>query len=142
MEAKYYTPTLEEFHVGFEYENLRFDPEWKLACTWYSTNIANNRLLSEVFRNYEVGYLNDIDTKEPLYRVKCLCREDIESLGWKQVGYDNFSMELKDITLMLEFNPEYNTFIYRDCLPQENYFRGTIKNRSELRKLMQQLNIE
>ncbi len=130
METKYYAPELHEFHEGFEYEDGFTHAEFFPRRFSYNEAARMDRSL----------LLKALDNK--LIRVKCLNREDIESLGWKQVGYDNFAIELKDITLMLEFNPEYKTFIYRDCYPQENYFKGTIKNKSELRKLMQQLNIQ
>lgn len=148
MESKYYTPTIEEFHIGFEYEDLRFDPEWKLATsggTWYTKTVATGYSLLSVFKNYKIGYLIDLDTKEANYRVKYLDREDIESLGW----------EIRTDSNACKFIPEYtigrfylkhclggNLTIYDDSAVDEYCFRGEIKNKFELRKLMKQLNIE
>jgi hypothetical protein len=65
-----------------------------------------------------------------------LSTEDIESLGWNQIEYDSFQIG----SFILELNNEYKSFIYLEK-DKDNVFVGTIKNKSELKKLMQMLNI-
>lgn len=69
---KYYTPAIEEFHVGFEYEiNMHF--RMAEESKWYSAIITKDNW----------GANMDIINVLARARVKYLDREDIESLGWK-----------------------------------------------------------
>ena len=77
-------------------------------------------------------------TEKGKIRVKFLDREDIEAEGWEQIEYDIYVFGL----YVLEFNPEYYTYIYLASHKPDVIFKGKIRNRSELRKLMKQLNIE
>jgi len=128
----YYTPTIEEFHVGFEYEEYQFlERNWKIVkCEFIKPDTI-------------------IDPK--WFRVKTLDQSDIESLGWKL-----YSQELTNRSNWCCFrNTQLEMYIQLD----NNYFprllnfksRGgdhignfkiKIKNKSELIKLMQQLNIK
>ena len=142
MERKYYTPTIEEFHVGFEYENLRFDEQWKLAPnggTWYTKTIANTYELKEVFNRFDENYLHDIDTNEANYRVKLLDREDIESLGFTSLHETSF--RFKNV-FHLEINETYLHISDTSYNGTRVVFDGVIKNKSELQKLMIQLEIK
>jgi hypothetical protein len=115
---KYYTPEIEEFHVGFEYE--------------YNYEEGITRVL---------GTNDTVDTEE--VRVKYLDKEDIESLGFK---LDNVHNEVKFNYLMfpyrLEHTPHNNRLdIYKwgDECDMIGYIN--IKNKSELKRLLKQLNI-
>jgi hypothetical protein len=125
-ENKYYTPTAEEFHIGFEYEiNTTYKvydqetlPEWiKASITkenWQS-NMDCINLLKRV-------------------RVKHLDREAIESLGWKYVPEeDRYVIETDDNHFWMEDFDE-NSF----TVDETHYI---LKNKSELKKLMQQKQI-
>ena len=70
---KYYTPSIEEFRVGFEYEVYVPEKELWSKETFYLDASHINL----------VKYVN-IQTENTLkkVRVKYLDREDIESLGW------------------------------------------------------------
>ena len=122
MESKYYTPTIEEFHVGFEYEyenrGSLYDKEnWVKATGGIESQSPRERHIAE-------GKI----------RVKHLDREDIESLGWRyQEDSGKYVLET-DVTYfwMEEFGK--NSFVV-----DETFF--IIKNKSELKKLMQQLRI-
>jgi hypothetical protein len=86
----YYTPELEEFHVGFEIELLNIE-----NSQWGKYTITESDLLDAT--HYESSALKHILEDE--YRVKYLDREDIESLGW---DYDLDSIgrcEYKDYML-------------------------------------------
>jgi len=129
MENKYYTPTIEEFHVGFEYEYEDIN-EGGASLSWYKGTIKANEayIIDQLFEH------DDLD-----FRVKLLDREDIDSLGWKMLHEKNF---LFNERFCLQINETYihihdNSFIGTLVL-----FNGTIKNKSELQKLMTQLNIK
>ena len=147
MENKYYTPTIEEFHVGFECEVYGFNP--------------NNRLNNNIEKKWEkiTFSIEDINLLKDKYldsfRVKYLDREDIESLGFEYQdgkmikGYsDNFIYKPNN-------NLQYNlTYVYAKNILrihvedlvyfEESYnylYQGKIKNKSELKRILKQLNI-
>lgn len=139
-ESKYYTPELEEFHVGFEYEI--FD-----GVNWRGVSLSAHTHADRTKADYEC--LDDVS--HGLYlehiRVKFLDREDIESLGWKALQTkgpyslfirDGYEIRFFDIPVfgngkfqVLSLNGGDHSFI----------FSGTVKNKSELKKLMKMLGI-
>lgn len=137
LDNKYYIPSIEEFYVGFEYC-------WKDEI--YS---------QEFFGKLET--LEDLENQilEDKIRVKYLDKEDIESLGWKvveNVGNTEFEMGLNYIMWFNKTDKNDLTILRRTELIQprnppiihnqwEGLFCGIIKNKSELKKLMQQLQI-
>lgn len=126
---KYYTPEIEEFYIGFEYE-ICYDE------LWFVRNIPFYPLVK------------DIQYK---YRVKYLDKEDIESLGFSRISDDCFNLPIKEYRGRL--NQEIRILIRQTVLiylaMDMNYndkdnlvlFTGNIKNKSELIKLLKQLNI-
>lgn len=139
---KYYTPTIEELHVGFEYEAKAKDS----TETSYSTFICHGH--NSIFSEFNSSTI----------RVKYLDREDIESLG-----FSNYKKAVDD---WYDYIPEYKvqpfnlsyrafrlTYSRRDYRlrvigyefdfksEEEILFCGTIKNKSELKRLLKQLNI-
>jgi hypothetical protein len=141
MENKYYTPSIEEFHVGFEYE-FREGTIW-MKREYHPSHGLAGRILKD------------------LVRVKYLDREDIESLGFKY---------LKDNRYEIHSNPRYAVWEMKviDEMEQkrkgrlitdkdvafritidffhpdskgETWFYGTIKNKSELKKLLKQIGV-
>lgn len=127
MENKYYLPQIEEFHIGFECEiyqseiNKNFKwCEYVIGTDYENITIA--RAISEVNKNG--------------IRVKYLDRQDIESFGFKlfenmpsRFHYNKYEL---DVDYLNVIRIEY------DC----NYiFKGKIKNKSELKKLLIQLEI-
>lgn len=141
MENKYYTPEISEFHVGFEYERLwlHVEPPMWGKETFY-LNDSHIKLMQ-----YSLG---DI---EPLARVKYLDQSDIESLGWKLYSQEltnrsnwccfrNTQLELY-VQLDNNYFPRLLNFKSRGGDHTGN-FKIKIKNKSELIKLQQQLNIK
>ena len=132
----YYTPTIEEFHVGFEYERLwlHIEPPMWGKETFY-LNDSHIKLMQ-----YS---LSDI---EPLARVKTLDQSDIESLGWESDQY------VPERNICLNFkkpNDWYLNYWFGQTpyieISRDGYDTGcalNVKNKSELIKLMQQLNIK
>jgi len=131
---KYYTPEISEFHVGFEYE--RCDDGYKWFSDVYPRALEHIKL--ENFLSYT--------------RVKYLDREDIESLDYvlhrKDVtmGYDEYCHKRhkevlppgNDSNLNVILKKGNNVIVYKNL---EIVFSGTIKNKSELKKLLKQLGI-
>lgn len=147
MENKYYIPTVEEFYIGFEHEILykgKFEP--LTVTSWPDFE--------------DIHYALNLDS----VRVKYLDREDIESLGFKfkesAKSLNDTSSHFFDIyTLANDIQlSHYNWYtgssdtdyiehrgvriIYLPDNVDMVMFRGNIKNKSELVKLLKQLGIK
>jgi len=146
---KYYTPEIEEFNHGFEYE-VDFENDNTTSPGW---NKAIYQLNGSWLNNEED--LED-ELNRGRFRVKYLDREDIESLGFKNkenftpnsLYYKNYRIFMYDINRWNDDYPLARVFKYHDdtdgSLLQkgEEIFRGIIKNKSELKKLLKQLGID
>ena len=127
---KYYTPEIEEFHIGFEYEYEDIN-ESGSTTSWYKTVVKENECY---IIDQHLKYSDDLNL-----RVKYLDKEDIESLGFK------FKTDLyvKD-DLTLQVHKDSITIKYYDNFNNEWRTRVeqiVIKNKSELVKLLKQLQI-
>ncbi len=137
MKDKYYTPTLDEFHVGFEFEsNYVLFEELSMKNDW--TKI----ILSDRHNWFYDAYVNDAVPTE--FRVKYLDKDDIEELGFNTE--DNGECYNKSIGWMIigiypweDVNGKPNE--YKISVDTETVFHGVIKNKSELKRLLKQLNI-
>ena len=138
MEKKYYTPEIEELRelrttYEYRYDHSNASKDWEEI----EEDDYYDRLLSD-----------HIELK-----VKHLDREDIESLGWEFIkeykepgsyylvfkkGHTELTLHpaLEETTLFIEH--ESATGINSTGYP---IFRGQIKNKSELKKLLKQLGI-
>ena len=148
MKDKYYTPTIEEFHVGFEFEVNYTDEGWvkEIFCSGKGRNIDSVSKLK--------AFLGSAKFEEA-YRVKYLDREDIESLGFvgrnperNNKSSDYFKMKAPGTIsywteIDLDFRWGFKDVSIRGVRGNEDdyLFRGTIKNKSELKKLLKMLNI-
>ena len=167
---KYYTPTVDEFHVGFEYEvKYDFDRD-KNDIDLFSGKhklkvIESNKWEERVFSEFDtvnpctwehtlINYSHMIDDfSESLIRVKYLDKEDIESLGFKHIGNAvdiwyaiEGRFEIGSWTsrrIQIHYGREDNRMYISAEDPPDDHkiFEGIIKNKSELIKLMKQLNI-
>ena len=156
-ESKYYIPTIEEFHVGFNYEiwekKLVYDKVWKFRVNKY---IFNEKQVTQTFFNY--NFIEDL--REGKIKVKLLDKEDIESLGFISSNVidvlkeeDEFIKGFEKNTYILYIQEDKKLVIYNqkeydisnkitgNCT-EEILFKGYIKNKSELRKLFKMLNID
>ena len=128
----HYTPTLEEFHIGFEYEILE-DWDTYPECTWwpqvYGRDGSNPERLGFVDKNTLV----DI-------RVKYLDEQDIKDLGFKTVwiedGVQSFTKEETVISWWID-----STRVRINYTTGWQLFDGHVKNVNELKKLMSQIGI-
>lgn len=165
MNNIYYTPIIEEFHVGFEYERNEPHRIYYLNNSPIEYKWVNHKWDEKQTR---IGGLKcEINDKN--IRVKYLDKEDIESLGWikgyqsdpdngetKEHSCNHFEYILKDIDVnnglsnrnvdfKLNFiNVEHSLkikFYDRNHFDWFPCYEGMIKNKSELKKLMKQLGI-
>lgn len=143
-ENKYYVPEIEEFCLGFEYE------ERSIFKGWYKTRFGDsngeyNNELSECYWNIS---RNNI-------RVKYLDKEDIEEvLKRPQLKGDewewNFQLLIENSEDFYEFDYDYEI---KELIIEKwksngdgrynvyTIFRGKIKNKTEFVKLLKQLEI-
>lgn len=158
MTDKYYTPSIEEFYVGFEYE--AYIPELEV----WSKEIFH---LNESHINLIKYVDNQNDSTLRRVRVKYLNEKDIRELGWsrdityyKQQSNSEFllsavigGIEKNHLVFYIDYFEDkhrVNTSMYNK---ENNYtidprsgtpmfvFSGTIKNKNELKTLMKWLNI-
>ena len=158
VDSRYYKPMLEEFHVGFEYEAYCFKVD---VC-----QIPDDIEIDEYFKNYDkYPQVNRIDTgwkksivgnglfettedipvllRNDAARVKYLDKSDIEDLGWKLNGRgSHYNKEFEgDGAEHQLYYQEDNHFLQIYNWNSEIIFQGTIKNKSELKVLLNQLGI-
>lgn len=151
MDNKYYIPTIDEFHVGFEYEYQDDNKVWSTSeITLLDTKISTL-----------VGIYN----KDFATRVKYLDKDDIESLGWKyyNIKGDYLKYRLGRFELWYPVNyPQPNIkedgtielieqpiasreFVILDIKYGNDITKVDgirLNNKSELKVLMKQLNIK
>lgn len=138
MGNKYYTPTIDEFYVGFEYV--------------YNVGTATCPNWQDSFMVDEVWQIQDIQDELLNYiKVKYLDKTDIESLGFVDLGSLWFFKE-KCLTVngenflnckIRKWNgTQIDVYVdYNDTDELQLIFRGSIKNKSELVKLLKMLGI-
>lgn len=148
-ENKYYTPSIEEFHEGFQYEFLI--PERIYTGTIGTPDFK----LFEIKLKWHKRFWNKNEFRLSKYkpstlRVKYLDKEDIESLDFEFTSENKFN----DLQRYNHIYKQYHIIIYNGKLSiyhtpeieKQHFelcvFNGVIKNKSELIKLMKQLNIE
>lgn len=154
MESKYYIPTIEEFHIGFNFEYKDWNKKYKQVDfkSWINPNKENllpfDKLTEyDLLRNFNIL---DMMLKRSIddIKVKYLDKEDIESLGWKsnKVPYQ-FYNDNSDFYFFIPSNSSNFIILGENeiCISSKRYeetiFRGIIKNKSELKILIKQLGI-
>lgn len=144
VESKYYTPSLDEFCIGFEYEEYHTPVRYKIQNEqWCKWNKKIYKGLEFVYIDYSINDLGDwsiIPIDKSLIRVKYLDQSDIEELGWEdqEVDTEKF-IAFKKGKFRLDL---HNNIVVIYKADHWSVFQGIIKNKSELKKLMKQLNIE
>lgn len=145
--SKYYTPTIDEFHMGFEYE-------WseKGRKIW----IEEKADIDDISLTYSAWEHSDEFKDE--YRVKHLDKEDIESFGfgnmkkavcnwYEMVGHfpDVFATYgyWNKIRLIHCYNGTIKiiAFEYNATVDEYVLFQGKCKNKSEFGKILKQLGL-
>lgn len=149
MDNIYYTPKIEEFCIGFEYEQALVDTYWNIS-EWKKTIFLQNTDFNNLIK-----YIN-------FNRVKYLDKEDIESLGFT-FNSKNLSVVLEEPIMVFRnetsntalayyYNSHRVSLITADLSKDPTYnLTGQdpnkiaplkIKNKTELVKLLNQLNIK
>ena len=135
MENKYYTPSIEEFFVGFEFE-FRSSFEDSINSSW-------NKLIYSAFPvEMPEAFYYGLDTLDKnQFRVKYLDSSDIEELGFVKTKYCSVSCYEKDGWRIFWFEDNMVSIekFYKE--EKEQYFRGWVKNKSELIRLLGWLNV-
>lgn len=136
---KHYTPDISEFHPGFEFEYDTPQPPMGSTSKWEKRvyGDSNEENLIKTW-NHHAGFI----------RVKYLDREDIESLGFKHIEEEVYE---KYVGREGEYPEKYQLFIedgkveiWADILdlnPYQTLFHGTIKNKSELKRILAMIGV-
>lgn len=143
---KYYTPIIDEFHVGFEFETKDGFQDGTVKT---QQDYDKSEWIKKIFKVGDSPYiervLNGKNADNGLcgIRVKLLDREDIESLGWEpNTIIENYFKFNKHNIWFSDNNPIIKISVSGDYDFEETGFQGTIKNKSEFQKLMTQLDIK
>ncbi len=154
MDSKYYTPSIEDFYIGFEFEH-RYrgtDSTYEVEGKKYTLETSDDytpwqkHFDFSKFGDYDEDAIYDIEDslKKGLIRVKYLDKKDIESLGWYDGDLISMSCYIfnhgKEDEFQLYHN-EDNNFVQIFNWNTDGVFQGKIKNKSELIKVMKQLGI-
>jgi len=140
---KYYTPEIDEFHVGFECE---IQSSWGMQKGIYPSILREDTLTG--FQLQKIGETETLKKVISGIRVKYLDKKDIESLGFsyykthpgmEQMEFDKGEYEL---TYDPNFKGKQWLRINLEGEGDVTLFSGSIKNKSELKKLLKQLNIK
>ena len=127
----YYIPDVGEFCIGFEYEIAIIDNYWNLSGFKKET----------VDQNFD---FNTLIEYPKLYKVKYLDKEDLLNLGFKLIsedGYQSFQYSEDDILYLQYFEDGKGWYLSYSENESQFAFVGWIKNKSELKKLMKQMNL-
>jgi hypothetical protein len=143
-EIKYYTAKESDFQEGLEFEYNEYDEE--------KDEFTGNWIKSYFDLRCGLGHDMTHFLHDGQIRIKCLDKKDIEDLGWVNTSSTMFSPLSKVLVFVLNDPDHYLDFWYenqevvinngKSWEEYECYFKGTIKNKSELKKLMSQLGIK
>lgn len=159
MENKYYTPELSEFHIEFEYETYNMsagfvvtdfsDGEYSYTETntptekmWFKEKLRLPTMPLDTWSD-----LKEINKRidESRVRVKYLDQKDLLELGWvEHLKSTEFTVEdgFWRVRIVNEGEIELD---YKDNVDWKAGFilyKCRVKNKSEMRKLMEMLNIK
>lgn len=140
MENKYYTPSIEEFRVGFEFEVQLENSQW---ATFVYDKFISMRMVYSTFGQGEPDFTFEDKLNKGKVRVKSLDHDDIIAEGWSK-GEDGYYV-LDEYALEV-FNDEINIsdthgFGWGYDEEWSRLYKGKILNRSELNFLMKRLGI-
>jgi hypothetical protein len=128
----YYTPVAEELHIGFECE-LLYQSDNKLVRTenykWHPVSLDKNNLQKahSLIKNKKI-------------RVKSIDKEDCISLGLELKVWDNGSgyFQKDNYTIGIHGFDSFCTVSQNDYGNNIIRFSGDLKNKSELKRILQQ----
>jgi hypothetical protein len=135
---KYYTPSIEEFYVGFECE-LRNSSSDVFDWEHFQIVGVDDAKISSTLMDWSF-YDSRNAIEEEQVRVKYLDKEDIESLGFVTDPSGERYYELGEYQLYVDIHPIHNITIYN--WDSTVIFQGTIKNKSELKQVLKMIGVE
>ncbi len=144
---KYYTPEISEYHHGFEYEYSYKNGIWRKEI--FSIGLGD---MDEMAGDW---YEDSPNSPYTICRVKYLDEEDIEKCGftekqtrnsenWKDFTFDNgrYFVHINWLKLSTHSVVKIETSVEENSVRTLVIHSIRIKNISELRTLMQMLNIK
>jgi len=151
METKYYIPTIDEFKIGFRYE--QFTHEGGMSWSGRLHDAIEKMWIKNIF-DIDSSY-SLLDTRNYIdsgfIRVKRFDADDIIEAGWKLLEERGETIsdyiikeENEDDDIYLTFRGNCHVEIHNNGDNIEDYhsfFEGKIKNYNELLKVMEMLNI-
>ena len=155
-ESKYYTPTIEEFHVGFEFEKREdgqwkkygsFDFEFSLERTYWgitSKNIRVKYLDREDIESFGFENANVLDDERLLFFKDFTSERGIESCGLLYIPQTNWVLlysNIKQADGVLQGGYVIELPENKITVTGGTRFCGTIKNRSELKRVLTQIGV-
>ena len=144
---KYYTPTIEEFHVGFRYELVKQN-----EAHYYPDPPSKWHRFSHNIKSISFSKL-DMEVRMDRVRVKYLDQQDIEELGWEwapdgKLAYgdwmDVYYLHKGQETYRLTYINEKRSvrIVHKESVDTSSVlFFGKVKNFNELEKIMKMLEI-
>ena len=120
---KYYTPSIEEFHVGFELEIKTHELRPWEKHTWLPGDQAKS----------VSNYLDQI-------RVKCLDSEDLIELGFEEIGQEEYYLngDLNSWCIEALYHQSIKSYYRIDDGETQRMFLE-IKNKSELKRILKMI---
>jgi hypothetical protein len=158
MNDKYYTPTMEEFHPGFEFEYFYREE-------WHKHSLDGSPIVHSELDEFTDDLMK---LSHAVCRVKHLDQEDIESFHKKYFEevtfkYDNNSepyparggtnecptaylmddqLHSGELWILYHYSDGMVWIDYiKDCNSDGYLFRGFIKNKSELKRVLTQIGV-
>lgn len=133
VRSAYYTPTIDEFHHGFEYEIFE-DWDVQKEKTWHKQVFGQDGDDQE-----RLGYVHASNLE--MFRVKYIDREDCLSLGLEEKIWDNGSgyFQKGNYTIGIHGVGFFCTVSQNDYGNNIIRFSGDLKNKSELKRVLQQV---
>lgn len=142
LEIKYYTPSLDEFRLGFEYEIFE-DFDHYPTKEWHKQVYGKDGANPEDF-----GYITQSNIENKTVRVKFFSHQDLVELGFKESGdepEERFDSYNGNTAIQLYFDDKFHDdnvgvgiTIYKDsCV----VFNGYVKNKFEMKRLIAQLKL-
>lgn len=132
-ENKYYKPSLDELHIGFEFERLIKMKGGTMVpieerCEVWDKEIINQHNLVQILTEWP-----------NIIRVKYLDSEDIKSLGFTSDPSGERYFEFKWYQLYVDIHQDFNITIYNDN--PIIVFQGRVKNKSELKRILKMIGV-
>lgn len=138
----YYIPDITEFCVGFECE-MKNSSDKKYFDWEYC--VFNDDFSCQLNEDYCFEYLWG-DLKQENIRVKYLDAEDIKSIGFREDSLKYFKKSAPGhlgywTQVVIDFRWGYDDISIRGARGNEEdiLFRGTIKNKTELKRILTQI---